>query len=130
MQNFLIDSAFFGAVISLAAYEGGLLLKKKYRLAILNPLLIGTLCVMAVLALFDVEYSHYQESAKYISYLLTPATVCLAVPLYRQLSLLKQNIRAVAGGILFGVLTSLLSVLLLAWAYRRSWEASRPSRLP
>ncbi len=55
MQNFLIDSAFFGAVISLAAYEGGLLLKKKYRLAILNPLLIGTLCVMAVLALFDVE---------------------------------------------------------------------------
>ena len=60
MQNFLIDSAFFGAVISLAAYEGGLLLKKKYRLAILNPLLIGTLCVMAVLVLFDVEYSHYQ----------------------------------------------------------------------
>ena len=114
MQNFLIDSAFFGAVISLAAYEGGLLLKKKYRLAILNPLLIGTLCVMAVLALFDVEYSHYQESAKYISYLLTPATVCLAVPLYRQLSLLKQNVRAVAGGILSGVLTSLLSVLLLA----------------
>ena len=114
MQNFLIDSAFFGAVISLAAYEGGLLLKKKYRLAILNPLLIGTLCVMAVLVLFDVEYSHYQESAKYISYLLTPATVCLAVPLYRQLSLLKQNIRAVAGGILSGVLTSLLSVLLLA----------------
>ena len=110
MQNFLIDSAFFGAVISLAAYEGGLLLKKKYRLAILNPLLIGTLCVMAVLVLFDVEYSHYQESAKYISYLLTPATVCLAVPLYRQLSLLKQNIRAVAAG----VLTSLLSVLLLA----------------
>ncbi len=113
MQNFLIDSAFFGAVISLAAYEGGLLLKKKYRLAILNPLLIGTLCVMAVLALFDVEYSHYQESAKYISYLLTPATVCLAVPLYRQLSLLKQNIRAVAA-ILSGVLTSLLSVLLFA----------------
>lgn len=114
MQHMLTDSLFFGAVLSLAAYEGGLLLKKKCRLAILNPLLIGTICVMAVLSLLKVEYSHYNESARYISYLLTPATVCLAVPLYRQFTLLRNNLRAVAGGIASGVLTSLVSVFLLA----------------
>ena len=75
MQDMLTDSIFFGAVISLAAYEGGLLLKKKFKLAVLNPLLIGTICVMAILSLLDVEYSQYNESASYISYLLTPATV-------------------------------------------------------
>ncbi len=110
----LTDSVFFGAVISLIAYEGGLLLKKKFKLAILNPLLIGTVCVMAVLSLLKVEYTHYNESAKYISYLLTPATVCLALPLYRQMNLLRQNLKAVAGGIAVGVLTSLVSVFLLA----------------
>lgn len=114
MKTILTDSLFFGAVISLAAYQGGLLLKKKFKLAILNPLLIGTVCVMAVLKLLKIEYTHYNESAKYISYLLTPATVCLALPLYRQIDLLKQNLKAVAGGITAGVLTSLLSVFLLS----------------
>ncbi len=114
MKEFLVDSIFFGAVLSLAAYEVGLLVKRKFKLAILNPLLIGTACVMAVLLLLKVEYKHYYESAKYISYLLTPATVCLAVPLYQQIELLKKNLRAVAGGIAAGVLTSLLGVFLLS----------------
>ncbi len=114
MKEFLVQSTFFGAVISLAAYETGLFLKKKFKFAVLNPLLIGTLCVIAVLVLFRVDYGDYNESAKYISYLLTPATVCLAVPLYQQLGLLKKNLKAVAGGIAAGVLTSLSSVFLLA----------------
>ena len=114
MKNIPVDSVFFGAVISLAAYEGGLLLKKKFRLAVLNPLLIGTVSVMAVLSLLKIEYKHYNESAKYISYLLTPATVSLAVPLYRQLNLLRRNLKAVTGGIASGVFASLLSVFLLA----------------
>lgn len=122
MKNIPIDSLFFGAVISLAAYEGGLLLKKKFKLAILNPLLIGTVCIMAVLSLLKIEYRHYMEGAKYISYLLTPATVCLAVPLYRQLGLLRQNLKAVAGGIASGVLACLLSVFLLAKLFGLSHE--------
>ena len=101
MNEFLSNSVFFGAVLSLAAYETGLLLKKKFKMAILNPLLIGTICVMAVLMIFKVDYKKYNESAKYISYLLTPATVCLAVPLYEQMSLLKKNFRAVAVGIVY-----------------------------
>ncbi len=111
MEKFLIDSVFFGAVISLLAYEAGLLLKKKFKLAILNPLLLAVICVMAVLVILDVDYEQYNEGAKYISYLMTPATVCLAVPLYEQLSLLKKNFKAVAAGIISGVLASLVSVL-------------------
>lgn len=122
IKTFLANSIFFGAVISLAAYEGGLLLKKRFRLAILNPLLIGTICVMAVLSLLKIEYGSYYESAKYISYLLTPATVCLAVPLYRQTELLKRNLKAVAGGILSGVLASLLSVLALSLLFGLTHE--------
>lgn len=122
MKEFLINSVFFGAFISLAAYEAGLLLKRKFKLAILNPLLLGTICVMAVLLILDVDYEHYNEGAKYISYLLTPATVCLAVPLYEQLALLKKNFKAVAAGILSGVLASLVSVLALAKLFNFTHE--------
>ena len=114
MKTFLTDSIFFGAILSLAAYEAGLLLKRRFKLAILNPLLIGIICVMAVLALLHVDYKEYNRGAGYISYFLTPATVCLAVPLYQQASLLKKNLKAVAAGILSGVLASLISVLALS----------------
>lgn len=122
MKEFLVDSIFFGAVLSLAAYEAGLLLKRKFKLAVFNPLLVATVAVMAVLAALNVEYKHYNESAKYISYLLTPATVCLAVPLYQQMELLKKNLKAVAGGITAGVLSSLLSIFLLARLFSLNHE--------
>ena len=64
MKEFLVDSLFFGAVLSLAAYEAGLLLKRRFKLAVFNPLLIATVAVMAVLTLLKIEYRHYNESAK------------------------------------------------------------------
>ena len=122
MKEFVTNSVFFGAFISLAAYEAGLLLKKKFKLAVLNPLLIATICVIAVLILLDIDYPRYYEGAKYISYLLTPATVCLAVPLYQQLSLLKKHGKAVAGGITAGVLASLFSIFLFSKLFGLSHE--------
>ena len=122
MTEFIENSVFFGAVISLVAYEFGLLLKKKFKFAIFNPLLIAILCVMGVLAVTGVDYEAYNEGGKYISYLLTPATVCLAVPLYQQITLLKNNLKAVAAGIISGVLASLISVLALAKLFGLSHE--------
>lgn len=122
MQNFISNSLFFGPVISLAVYEGGLLIKRKYKLAILNPLLITTIVLIALLALTHVEYESYNASAKYISYFLTPATVALAVPLYEQLKLLKENLKAVACGLVAGVLTSLVSILLLSMLFGLNHE--------
>ena len=114
MEEFLTNSVFFGAVLSFLAYEIGLLLKKRFKLAVLNPLLIGILCVMGALAVLRIDYDQYNEGAQYISYLLTPATVCLALPLYEQLTLLKENLKAVAAGIFSGTLASLGSVYLLS----------------
>ena len=114
MKEMISNSLFFGPAVSLAAYEIGLIIKKKYKLAILNPLLLATVIVMGVLCITKIEYEHYNESAKYLSYFLTPATVALAVPLYEQLSLLKEHFTAVISGIISGVLASLLSVLFLA----------------
>lgn len=122
MKEFLTDSIFFGAIICLVSYEIGLIVKRKFRLALLNPLLIGTVCVIAVLVLLKTEYSRFQESAKYISYLLTPATVCLAIPLYQQVELLKRNFKAIAGGIAAGVFTSLFSVFLLSKLFSLNHE--------
>ena len=110
MTNMLCESAFFGVVISLLAYELGMLLKKKFGLPIFNPLLISIAVVIVFLAVFDIDYQNYNDGAKYLSYLLTPATVCLAIPLYEQMEALKKNIKA----ILSGVLTSLTVVLALA----------------
>ena len=90
-MSVLQESLYFGFVISLAAYLIGCWLKKKVGWAILNPLLVAVVIVIAVLQLLHVDYASYNNSAKYISYLLTPATVCLAIPLYKQLELLKQN---------------------------------------
>lgn len=122
IKEILCDSVFFGMAVSLFAYEIGLWLKKKTKLAICNPLLISILVVIAILLLFDVDYDSYYTGAKYLSYLLTPATVCLAVPLYEQLTLLKNNWKAITAGIVSGVITSALCVLGLSLLFGLSHE--------
>ena len=114
MNHIISDFLFFGAVLSLVSYELGIQLKKRLKLAIFNPLLISILIVMAFLYFFKINYEVYNDSAKYISYLLTPATICLAVPLYKQLNLLKQHSKAIIAGTLTGVLTTMSTVLLFA----------------
>lgn len=122
MDVWIGHTLFFGVVVSVTGYEMGLLCRRKWKLALCNPLLIAIIFVMAVLSVSGVEYETYNESAKYLSYLLTPATVCLAIPLYERLTLLKQHFRAILTGILSGVLASLGSVLLFAWLFRLSHE--------
>lgn len=114
MPEFFETSVFFGVFISLISYGIGTLLNKKLKLPIFNPLLIAVIIIIAVLVLLDIDYETYNEGAKYISYLLTPATVCLAVPLYEQFELLKEHHKAVIAGIIAGVITSLCSILLFA----------------
>lgn len=113
MKEMLTNSVFFGVTVSLLAYGIGVAAKNKFKLAIFNPLLIGIVLVMLVVVALDIDYEVYNEGAKYISYLLTPATVCLAIPLYEKVDLLKKNDKAVILGICSGVLTSLVSVLAL-----------------
>ncbi len=114
MNQMILESATIGVVISLLAYEIGVFLKKKFKKGIFNPLLIAIILVMILLLVTGTDYESYNVSAKYLSYLLTPATVSLAIPLYQQMELLKKNIIAILAGILAGVLASLGSVLVLS----------------
>lgn len=114
MPDFFASSVYFGVFVSLAAYFAGMALRRKTGLSLFNPLLIAVLLVMALLAVFKIDYAAYNQSAKILSSLLTPATICLAVPLYEQLALLKRHKKAIFLGVLSGVLTSLVCVLALS----------------
>ncbi|MGN0390575.1 MAG: LrgB family protein [Wujia sp.] len=114
MNDFFRTSVFAGVTISLLAYYIGILIKKKFKLGILNPLLISIVLTIAVLACAHVDYETYNYGATYLSWFLTPATVCLAIPLYEQWQLLKKHWKAVMLGITAGVLTSLTTVFVLA----------------
>lgn len=114
MNEFFQNSIFAGVSLSLIAYLLGAMLKKKLKLGIFNPLLISIVISILVLLVGKIDYDTYNEGAKYLSWLLTPATVCLAIPLYEQWELLKQNYKAVLFGLLAGTLTSLTTVFVLA----------------
>ncbi len=122
MNEVIGHAAYFGVTVSLAGYAIGLWLKKKINKPFANPLLIAILLVMGLLLLLGVDYDVYNESAKYLSYLLTPATVCLAIPLYQQLTLLKKHWKAVIGGLTAGVASSLISVWGLSVLFRLTHE--------
>ena len=114
MSEMFKTSMFAGVTISLISYLAGSMLKKKFKLGIFNPLLISIILTILVLVVADIDYDTYNAGAAYLSWFLTPATVCLAIPLYEQWQLLKKNFKAVIIGILAGVITSLTSVLILS----------------
>ena len=113
-MTFIRNSVYFGMVLTFVAYEFGLLMKRKFRTALVNPVLIASIIVGAVLVLGKFDYEKYSESVKYITYFLTPATVCLAIPLYRQIHLLKKYPLAILGGVISGVVTAMVSIYFIA----------------
>ena len=120
MNELFMNSATIGVVISLLSYQIGTLLRNRTKKAIFNPLLVSVILVIACLLLFDIDYEHFNQSAKYLSYLLTPATVSLAIPLYEKLDLLKKHFGAIIVGILAGVLTSLISIWVMSMLFNLS----------
>ena len=122
ISDFFSEAVFLGVFITLGAYFLGVSIKRKWKLAIFNPLLLAIVFTMIFLLISRMPYDVYNEGAKYISYLLTPATVSLAIPLYEQFEPLKKNVRAILVGIVTGVLTSMMSVLALAVIFRFDHE--------
>ena len=114
MKAFLENSVFWATILTLTTYMIGCAVKNKINSPLAHPLLISVILIIIFLLVFDIEYETYQNEAKYISYFLTPATVCLAIPLYRQIELLKKHWKAVVAGILSGVITSMASILLMS----------------
>ncbi|HOO79112.1 MAG TPA: LrgB family protein [Lachnospiraceae bacterium] len=122
MNDFFQNSVFVGVTISLLAYMAGDWLRKKWKIALINPLLISIIVTILVLLAGKVEYDIYMEGAQYLSWLLTPATICLAIPLYEKWELLKKNRKAVIAGLVSGVSISLVTNLVLAILFELTHE--------
>ena len=122
MTEAIYASAFFGLALTIGAYALFAWLQKKLKWPFLNPILFSVVLIIGALLLLGVDYEHYMQGAQYISYLLTPATVCLAIPLYKQLSLLKKHCKAVTAGLLAGVLASAAGIVALAYLFGLTHE--------
>ena len=113
MADFLTSLPLFCLVLTVVAYQIGLWCRNKTGSTLCNPLLISILLVIGVLLITGISPEKFQEKTVGFTWLLTPATVCLALPLYRQLKLLKKNLPAILAGIAAGTVTSLICVLLM-----------------
>ena len=100
LNDFLSTSATWGVLLTLAAFALGTLINHKTGKAVFNPLLLGTVFVIVFLSVCGIPYASYKASASPVNYLLLPATVSLAVPLYEKWDLLRKNVLAIVMGIL------------------------------
>ena len=112
MPDYIAQSAYFGAALTLAVYLFSHWLSARLHTPLANPMLICLGLVILLLLVLDIDYDAYNQSAHYITYLLTPATACLALPLYRQIQKLRQHPLAIAAGILTGVAVNALTPIL------------------
>ena len=122
MTGFLIESHFFGFALTLVVFALAVLLQRKTKIALLNPIIVSTIAIIIILSVCRIDFNIYERGAGYISIFLTPATICYAVPLYRQVRTLRENALALILGILSGCITSAVCVIGFSLIFRFSHE--------
>ena len=110
MTEFLSGSSLFAIALTLLVWRLASALQKKVRSPILHPILISTAAIIAVLLVLKIPNAAYQANMKPLSFLMTPATVCLAIPLYEQMQVLRRKLPAILVGVACGTVVSLLCV--------------------
>ena len=110
----LLNIGILPVVLTLFAYQMGVLCQKKFKLPIFNPILIGMILVIVSLKVTGLATDTYQSGVKLLSWLMTPATVCLAIPMYEQVQALKKNLKAILIGVAAGALGCLAMLLLFS----------------
>ncbi|MCI8465247.1 MAG: LrgB family protein [Lachnospiraceae bacterium] len=110
MNEILQESVYFGFFLALGTYWIGLKLQKRFPYTICNPLLVSTVLCIVVLLVFQIDYEFFDAGASHITYFLTPCTVCLAIPMYRQVRILKKNLAAILLSIISGCLAAALTI--------------------
>ncbi|SNT10212.1 TIGR00659 family protein [Anaerovirgula multivorans] len=116
MIDFL-DTPYFGILLSIIFFQLGLLIYKKTKISMLNPLLIAIGGVIVFLLAFNIDVSHYSKGGDLILFFLGPATVILAVPLYKNLPLLKAHLAPILIGVAAGCMSAIASIVLLTRAF-------------
>lgn len=112
METYL-DTALFGVTITIIAYSISLCINKKVKTAILNPIALSIIGIVGFLLYNNIDYEVYNKGGNIINFFIGPATVVLAVPLYKRIKLLKENFVAILLGILAGSLAGVISVIIL-----------------
>ena len=129
MNDFLADSSYFGLFFGLFIFWASTRISKKLKSNLANPLLIATGLIILFLVVFQVDYETFDKGASHLTYFLTPATVALAIPMYKQVSLLKKNMAAIFISILCGIAANAVCILALCLLFRMDPEIYR-SLLP
>lgn len=117
MRELFLPSDYFCITLTVWGFFIGLICQKKWKIAIFNPIIIGASLVMLALWALDIPVEQYQLDCKPLTYLLTPATICLSISFYEQLQKLKQHLPAILAGVVGGTFSSLLSIYLLCKAF-------------
>lgn len=112
-MDILTNNLLFGIILSLVAFEIGLYLYKKTKFPLFNPLLIAIALVIVFLISFNIDFDTYNKGGQFINMFLGPSTVVLAVPLYKQIDLLKKNALSILLGIFIGSVIGIFSVIFL-----------------
>ncbi len=112
MKELFENSGYFGIILTLFAYWFGVKVNKKFKYTVLNPILIASALIIMFLISANINYSVYKAGTSSISLLLTPSTICLAVPMYKQFNILKKYRRAVFLSVLVGSVCAILTVIL------------------
>jgi len=110
----LLNTPVFGILLSIVSFEIGGIIYKRTKLAVFNPLFVSIILSIVFLLSFNIDVEVYEKGGSFINFFLGPATVLLAVPLYKQIDLLKSNLIPILGGILAGSLTAIVSVWALS----------------
>ena len=110
MTDLLSSSSFFAVALTLLIWRAASALQRKTGSVLLHPILVSAAAIILVLLFAGVPNSAYQQGMKPFSFLMTPATICLAVPVYEQVKELKKNLPAIIIGAVCGTLTSLICV--------------------
>ncbi len=118
MNEIASNSIYFGFTLSLLAYYMGIIISRKIKITLCNPLLLSMIIIILVLKILHIDYETYDNGAKYITFLLTPSTICLAVPLYKQYRILKDNMLLILVSIFAGVMANCITILALTVLFR------------
>ena len=120
---YLAETPLVGLTVTLAAYLAGDWLYRRAKLnPLANPVLIAVLLLVGLLLLTGTDYPTYFEGAQFVHFLLGPATVALAVPLYRQFRQVRRHALPLLVALVVGSLTAAGSAVGIAWALGASLE--------
>ncbi len=106
-MNEILEIGIFPLLLTMAAFRFGQTCQKKWKNPIFNPTLIAAVLLICFLLLTGMDVKLYKGGMSYISWLMTPATIALAIPMYEQFQALKQNLRAITAGVAAGAVSSL-----------------------